>query len=45
MNGFEFYLLTLAWFPGRISPGPATMAIAGTSMEQDRAHSILAARQ
>ena len=37
MDGFEFLLLLLAWAIGGASPGPATLAIAGTSMERGRA--------
>ncbi len=40
MSAFELFLLTVVWFLGGISPGPATMAIAGTSMEQGRAHGV-----
>ncbi len=43
MNGFELFMLTLVWFLGGISPGPATMAIAGTSMAQGRTHGVLLA--
>lgn len=36
MNGYEFALLMLAWVLAGASPGPATLAIAGTSMHQGR---------
>ncbi|WP_298258506.1 LysE family translocator [uncultured Litoreibacter sp.] len=36
MTGIEFGLLLLAWAVGGASPGPATLAIAGTSMERGR---------
>ena len=36
MSGFEFALVLLAWAIGGASPGPATLAIAGTSMGQGR---------
>ena len=36
MNGAELILILIAWAVGGASPGPATMAIAGTSMERGR---------
>ena len=36
MMGFEFSLLLVAWAIGRGSPGPATLAIAGASMNRGR---------
>jgi threonine efflux protein len=36
MTGWEFALLLLAWAVGGGSPGPATLAIAGTAMERGR---------
>ena len=36
MTGIEFALVLLAWAVGGGSPGPATMAIAGTSMNRGR---------
>ena len=36
MTGFEFSLLLVAWAIGRGSPGPATLAIAGVSMNRGR---------
>ncbi|PTX57300.1 threonine/homoserine/homoserine lactone efflux protein [Litoreibacter ponti] len=36
MTGWEFALLLVAWAVGGASPGPATLAIAGTSMERGR---------
>ena len=36
MTGIEFILVLLAWAIGGASPGPATLAIAGTSMGQGR---------
>lgn len=43
MSGFEFGLLLLAWAIGGASPGPATLAIAGTSMERGRAAGVAVA--
>lgn len=43
MTGFEFALLLLAWAIGGASPGPATLAIAGTSMERGRAAGLAVA--
>jgi len=36
MTGSAFALLLVAWALGGASPGPATLAIAGTSMQQGR---------
>ena len=36
MTGFEFSLLLVAWAIGGVSPGPATLAIAGASMNRGR---------
>ena len=36
MTGFEFSLLLVAWAIGGGSPGPATLAIAGASMNRGR---------
>ena len=36
MTGFEFSLLLVAWAIGEGSPGPATLAIAGVSMNRGR---------
>mgnify|MGYP006108982967 FL=1 len=36
MTGFEFSLLLVAWAIGGGSPGPATLAIAGVSMNRGR---------
>jgi len=36
VTGIEFALVLLAWAVGGGSPGPATMAIAGTSMNRGR---------
>ncbi|MEO1424001.1 MAG: LysE family transporter, partial [Pseudomonadota bacterium] len=36
MTGIEFSLVLLAWAIGGASPGPATLAIAGTSMGHGR---------
>ncbi|SFR31928.1 LysE family translocator [Litoreibacter janthinus] len=36
MTGVDFTLLLLAWAIGGASPGPATLAIAGTSMQRGR---------
>lgn len=36
MTGFEFLLLLVAWAIGGGSPGPATLAIAGASMNRGR---------
>lgn len=36
MMGFEFAIVLLAWAIGGGSPGPATLAIAGTSMNRGR---------
>ena len=43
MTGFEFALLLLAWAIGGGSPGPATLAIAGTAMNQGRAAGLAVA--
>lgn len=43
MTGWEFSLLLVAWALGGASPGPATLAIAGTSMERGRAAGIAVA--
>lgn len=43
MTGFEFSLLLLAWAIGGASPGPATLAIASTSMERGRAAGLCVA--
>ncbi len=36
MTGFEFAVVLIAWAIGGGSPGPATLAIAGTSMNRGR---------
>jgi len=43
MTEFEFALLLLAWAIGGASPGSATLAIAGTSMERGRAAGLAVA--
>lgn len=43
MTGWEFSLLLVAWAIGGASPGPATLAIAGTSMERGRAAGLAVA--
>jgi len=43
MTGWEFSLLLVAWAVGGASPGPATLAIAGTSMERGRAAGVAVA--
>lgn len=43
MTGWEFGLLLVAWAVGGASPGPATLAIAGTSMERGRSAGIAVA--
>lgn len=43
MTGWEFTLLLIAWAIGGGSPGPATLAIAGTAMERDRAAGLAVA--
>ena len=40
MIGIEFLLLLFAWVLAGISPGPATLAIAGTSMSQGRVQGV-----
>lgn len=40
MGGLEFAVLLVAWVLAGISPGPATLAIAGTSMAQGRAQGV-----
>ncbi len=36
MSGYETFLIVVAWMVAGGSPGPATLAISGTSMEQGR---------
>ncbi|MFT7523560.1 MAG: threonine efflux protein, partial [Candidatus Paceibacteria bacterium] len=36
MSGVEFALLYLGWMLAGSSPGPATLSIAGTSMNEGR---------
>ena len=43
MTGFELGLLLVAWAVAGASPGPATLAIAGTSMERGRAAGLTVA--
>ncbi len=43
MTGFEFSLLLVAWAIGGGSPGPATLAIAGASMNRGRAAGLAVA--
>ena len=43
MSSVEFALLLVAWAVGGASPGPATLAIAGTSMERGRAAGLAVA--
>lgn len=43
MNGFELAVLLLAWGIAAASPGPATLAIAGTSMQRGRAAGLAVA--
>lgn len=43
MSGIEFTLLLVAWAIAGASPGPATLAIAGTSMERGRASGLAVA--
>jgi len=43
MTGIEFILLLVAWAIGGGSPGPATLAIAGTSMNRGRAAGLAVA--
>ena len=43
MTGVELALLLVAWAIAGASPGPATLAIAGTSMERGRAEGLTVA--
>lgn len=43
MTGIEFTILLIAWALGGASPGPATLAIAGTSMQRGRAAGLAVA--
>lgn len=43
MTGWDFSLLLVAWAVAGASPGPATLAIAGTSMERGRASGMAVA--
>lgn len=43
MTGIEFIILLIAWAIGGASPGPATLAIAGTSMQRGRGAGLVVA--
>ncbi|MFT5867993.1 MAG: threonine efflux protein [Paracoccaceae bacterium] len=43
MTSIEFLLVLLAWAVGGASPGPATLAIAGTSMDRGRLRGLAVA--